>query len=132
MKPTLTLTTCVIAISFCSLAARAQQANIPTPASVQTTATHTPPPPATVTGTGLANYIPEWTGSSTLGNSVLFQTGGKIGVNTLIPAVQLDVSGRINSSKSYQIGLRDVLCAPKPTPRPSVPGAMSTSRKPIW
>jgi len=55
------------------------------------------PPPATVTGAGKANYIPLWTGTSTLGDSILFQTGSgsatKVGVNLTNPASTLDVNG---------------------------------------
>ena len=72
----------------------------------------TAPPPATVTGSGTANYIPLWTGSSTQGNSKLYQTGGKIGVGTTAPTVALDVNGRVNVSKAYRIGGVDVLTMP--------------------
>jgi len=55
------------------------------------------PPAAAVTGSGTANFVPLWTGTTTVGNSVLFQTGSgstaKIGVNTITPAVTLDVKG---------------------------------------
>ena len=67
------------------------------------------PPPATVTGSGTTDYIPKWTGSTTLGNSILFQTGSKIGVGTTMPSVALDVDGRVNVSKTYRIGGIDVL-----------------------
>jgi Chaperone of endosialidase len=87
-----------------SLAAQSQQATESNQGQVA--------PPATVTGSGTSNYIPMWTGSSTLGNSKLYQTGGKIGVATTTPAVQLDVSGRINVSKNYSIGQAVVLAIP--------------------
>ncbi|HET9407502.1 MAG TPA: hypothetical protein VFO39_09715 [Candidatus Sulfotelmatobacter sp.] len=48
---------------------------------------------ASVTGTGTLNFIPIFTGASTLGNSALFQTGGKVGINTLTPGATLDVKG---------------------------------------
>jgi hypothetical protein len=55
------------------------------------------PPPATVTGSGTADYIPLWTGTTALTNSVLFQTGSgsaaKIGINSTTPAATLDVAG---------------------------------------
>jgi hypothetical protein len=49
-------------------------------------------------GSGMADYVPLWTpNGSTLGDSVLFQTGtgssAKIGINTTTPAATLDVSG---------------------------------------
>jgi hypothetical protein len=54
-------------------------------------------PPASVSGSGTTDYIPLWTSSSALGDSLLFQTGsgstGRIGINTLTPAATLDVNG---------------------------------------
>ena len=38
-----------------------------------------------ITGSGTTNYIPRWTGGSTLGNSVLFQGTRSFGVNTATP-----------------------------------------------
>ena len=105
MKPLSAFVNLAIAILLCSLAAQAQQVNN----EPSTAAIRTLPPPATVTGSGTTNYIPRWTGSTTLGNSVLFQTGGKIGLNTTTPTVALDVSGRVNVSKSYRIAGNDVL-----------------------
>ena len=51
------------------------------------------PPPATITGAGTTDYIPLWTSSSALGNSLLFQTGGNVGVGTTAPGAKLDSSG---------------------------------------
>jgi hypothetical protein len=50
-------------------------------------------PAATVGGTGTTNFLPLWTNSTTLGNSALFQTGGKVGIGTTTPAATLDVKG---------------------------------------
>ena len=56
-----------------------------------------PPPPGALTGSGTTNYVPLWTGSSSLGNSALFQTGSgsatRIGINTSTPSSTLDVKG---------------------------------------
>ena len=48
-------------------------------------------------GTGTTDYLPIWTNSTTLGSSVLFQSGtgakAKIGIGTTKPASTLDVKG---------------------------------------
>src|SRR5438876_9392068 len=52
---------------------------------------------AQVTGSGTPGRIPIWTGSTTpsntLGNSVIFQAGGKVGVRTNTPSATLTVVG---------------------------------------
>jgi hypothetical protein len=50
------------------------------------------PPP--IAGHGTADFIPRWTGPTTLGNSTIFQTvSGNVGVGTTNPAAKLDVQG---------------------------------------
>src|SRR5579871_700259 len=48
-------------------------------------------------GTGKANYIPIWTNGTTLGDSVLFQSGkgsnAQVGIGTTKPAATLDLNG---------------------------------------
>jgi hypothetical protein len=55
------------------------------------------PPAGSVTGSGTADFIPLWTSTSNIGNSVLFQKGSgstaKLGINTITPATTLDVKG---------------------------------------
>jgi hypothetical protein len=59
--------------------------------------TQTGMPTATdVTGLGTINFIPLWTTTSNIANSVLFQSAAspfKIGINTTTPATTLDVKG---------------------------------------
>jgi hypothetical protein len=51
-------------------------------------------PEAAPTGSGTADYLPLWTSSSALGDSILFQEGKtKIGIATKTPAATLDVNG---------------------------------------
>ena len=51
-------------------------------------------PSASVTGSGTADFIPRWTGTTTLGNSNIFETvGGDVGIATTTPAARLDVKG---------------------------------------
>lgn len=46
-----------------------------------------------IDGSGTPNYVPLFTGATTLGNSVLYQTGGNIGIGTITPAAKLDLTG---------------------------------------
>ncbi|HXM60715.1 MAG TPA: tail fiber domain-containing protein [Terriglobales bacterium] len=51
-------------------------------------------PPGTITGSGTADFIPVFTGNTTIGNSGIFQTvGGNVGIATTTPAAKLDVKG---------------------------------------
>jgi trimeric autotransporter adhesin len=44
-------------------------------------------------GNGTTNYLPFFTGITTLGNSVIYQTGSNIGIGTITPAAKLEISG---------------------------------------
>jgi len=49
-----------------------------------------------VAGTGTQNYIPLWTNSTgTLGNSVIYQSSGLLGIGTTTPGGKLDVAGSV-------------------------------------
>src|SRR5580692_7403334 len=51
-------------------------------------------PPGTITGSGTADFVPVFTGATTIGNSKIFQTvGGDVGIGTTTPAAVLDVKG---------------------------------------
>jgi trimeric autotransporter adhesin len=53
------------------------------------------PPPGTITGSGTANHLPLFTGTTTIGNSKVYQSSsGDVGINTTSPAVTLDVKGK--------------------------------------
>jgi hypothetical protein len=41
-----------------------------------------------VTGTGTTNYLPKFTGASTIGNSIVFDNGSSVGINTITPSLQ--------------------------------------------
>ena len=47
-----------------------------------------------VTGSGTTNYIPLFTGASALGNSVIAQSGGFIGIGTASPGTTFEVNGQ--------------------------------------
>jgi hypothetical protein len=45
----------------------------------------------TVTGTGTANYIAKWSGTSAIGNSLIFDNGTNVGIGTASPTQSLTV-----------------------------------------
>jgi trimeric autotransporter adhesin len=50
-------------------------------------------PAAAIAGSGTTDFIPLWTSSTNLGNSILYQTGGNVGVATKTPGAKLDTAG---------------------------------------
>jgi hypothetical protein len=54
----------------------------------------------TTTG-GTVDYLPLWTGASTVLNSALFQSGTKIGIGTTAPGSTLDVRGNIATNSVF-------------------------------
>lgn len=53
---------------------------------------------AQVDGSGTADYVPVWVNTSTLGNSNIFVTQGKVGIGTISPAATLYVAGQNGGS----------------------------------
>jgi lysophospholipase L1-like esterase len=49
--------------------------------------------PNVLTGTGTTNYLPKFTSSSSIGNSLLFDDGAKMGISTITPADKLHING---------------------------------------
>jgi len=66
----------------------AQASRVTTPAAAPPTGASSKP-----TGSGTKDYLPMWTSSSQLGNSVLYQTNSKIGLGTKTPGATLEVKG---------------------------------------
>lgn len=55
----------------------------------------------TITGSGTTGQIPKFTGTSVIGNSVMFENSSKIGIGTTTPAELLDVNGSIKALRAY-------------------------------
>jgi hypothetical protein len=55
-----------------------------------------------VTGTGTTNYLPKFTGTSTIGNSLVYDNGTNVGIGTTSPATLLQVKGNGNNMISVQ------------------------------
>ncbi|MDI6603448.1 MAG: hypothetical protein QME57_05110, partial [Patescibacteria group bacterium] len=55
-------------------------------------------------GNGKTNYIPLWTDNKTLGNSVIYQSGDKVGIGTTGPGAKLDVAGKTILQGRLQLG----------------------------
>jgi len=51
-----------------------------------------------VTGTGTTNYLPKFTGASTIGNSLVYDDGTNVGIGTTSPNSKLEVTSRITAS----------------------------------
>lgn len=49
--------------------------------------------PSAVKGGGAVNFIPKWTGPRSQDNSLLYQSGGNVGLGTTSPQTTLDVAG---------------------------------------
>jgi hypothetical protein len=58
-----------------------------------------------ITGTGTTNYLPKFTGASTLGNSQIFDNGTNVGIGTTSPLTALTVSGNLSLFTTNQIRL---------------------------
>ena len=50
-----------------------------------------------VTGTGTTNYVPKFTGSTAIGNSLIFDNGTNVGIGTASPSSKLEVYVNDNS-----------------------------------
>ncbi|GAB4368281.1 MAG: hypothetical protein Kow0042_09370 [Calditrichia bacterium] len=54
--------------------------------------------PGGIGGGGTTNYLPKFTGPTTLGNSVIYQNGSDIGIGTTSPAAKLYVNGTLTAN----------------------------------
>lgn len=59
-----------------------------------------------ITGSGTTNFLPKFTGATTLGNSQIFDNGTNVGIGTTSPSQKLDVNGnlKLSASSSFLYG----------------------------
>jgi len=55
-----------------------------------------------VTGTGTTNYLPKFTGASTIGNSQVFDNGTNVGIGTPLPNTKLEIASGTSVSSEIQ------------------------------
>jgi hypothetical protein len=53
-----------------------------------------------VTGTGTTNYIPKFTATSTIGNSLVYDDGTNVGIGTATPSARLDLGNNVGSANT--------------------------------
>jgi len=54
--------------------------------------------PGGVTGSGTANYIAKFTGPNAVGDSVIYESTGSIGIGTTVPTEKLHVNGTVRAT----------------------------------
>jgi hypothetical protein len=74
--------------------------------------TNPPAPDQGIGGTGTAGSIPKFVNSTTLGNSIITELNGKIGINTPNPLETLHVTGNARISGLAGTGVRQVCVDP--------------------
>ena len=57
-----------------------------------------------LSGSGTTNYISKWTGSGSLGNSLIFDNGTNVGINDATPSYRLDVNGTGRFTSTVVVG----------------------------
>ncbi len=82
----LRIRTALAVVALCGIAASAQDKSA-----------------SSVTAAGEADYIALWTTNTNLGDSVMFQKSGAVGIGTTTPNAKLDVNGAINATTSFNL-----------------------------
>jgi hypothetical protein len=58
-----------------------------------------------ITGTGTANYLPKFTGTTALGNSLVYDDGTFVGIGTASPSAKLQTAGSLTASGAIARGV---------------------------
>ena len=57
-----------------------------------------------ISGSGTTNYIAKWTGSTSLGNSIIYDNGTNVGIGTTTPSAKLEINGNLRVGTVAQTG----------------------------
>ncbi len=60
--------------------------------------------PAGISGSGTTNYVPKFTASTSIGNSLIYDNGSYVGVANAAPAYPLDVTGNLRATGTAGFG----------------------------
>ena len=57
-----------------------------------------------ISGSGTVNYIPKFSASGTVGNSIVYDNGTNVGIGTTSPSEKLDVNGKVKATSFIKSG----------------------------
>jgi hypothetical protein len=72
--------------------------------------------PGFISGSGTANYIAKFTGPDAIGNSVIYESAGSVGIGTDSPSAKLEVNGDLKITGAYKGNIGPNNGAPFPRP----------------
>jgi len=85
-----------------------------------------------VSGSGTTNYIAKWTGSTSLGNSIIYDNGTNVGIGTTAPGQKLTVAGNIDVTGNRILNLATPINASDAATKGYVDTQVANARPANW
>jgi hypothetical protein len=85
-----------------------------------------------VSGSGTTNYIAKWTGSTSLGNSIIYDNGTNVGIGTTAPGQKLTVAGNIDVTGNRILNLATPINASDAATKGYVDAQVANARPANW